>query len=144
MATVCDNFPNYELITEWDVEHREFYDGIPDSVLYHWLRSDVIRFEYLAEYKNILYLDWDVSIIEKPELNGLTWALRNDYWAVYNGEDTLIFKSILECGIKNVMERSARSADKNILWRKVRRNWLIPYIHEHKGNNFSEKCMRHK
>lgn len=128
---------NYKLITEWEADHNVFYDMIPENKSWHWLRSDVIRFEYLSKFKNTLYLDWDVKVNEVPGVyKGVTWAFCKDYWAIYNGDCLKMFKDILEEGIsKALMVKDIR---------KIRRNWLMPCIVKASGSIFDKKFFAHK
>lgn len=132
-----ETFRNYTLIQDWAPRHEKFYNNIPAGNQWHWLRSDVVRFEYLSEHKNTLYLDWDVEVMEAPlNLEKLTWAANWDYWAVFNGSSTAVCREILDQGIKNVARYGSI--------KKIRRNWLIFYIEKIGGNIFNKEMFKHK
>lgn len=126
----------YELIEEWEPIHRGFYNSIPEGKKWHWLRSDVIRFEYLSLYDKVLYLDWDVTLHWLPKLNQVTWTNRRDYWAIYNGNNKDLFKSILEKGIERTKNRPK--------WKPITTSWLIPFIDAAGGEVFPKECLTHK
>jgi len=134
MEKVREIAHDYELITEWVPRHKKFYDSIPPESHYHWLRSDVIRFEYLSEHENVLYLDWDVNIKYLPNVNSLTWTMHYDYWAIFNGYETSVFDSILEKGVEINRKVQAKS---------IGRNWLMDEIKNVGGGVFDKECMCH-
>jgi hypothetical protein len=137
MGNIRERVNSYKLITDWSPEHKEFYNDIPDGSGWHWLRADVIRFEYLSRFKNVLYLDWDVSFTTVPKLNdSIYWAYGHDYWAIYNSDKLDVFKKILERGIQDVSKYPG--------WRRIKRIWLIPHIIRAEGNVFPRNCFKHK
>ena len=133
-----DRFKEYSfrLLDGGDIIHKNFYDGIPHDSQWHWLRSDVIRFEYLYNFSDVLYLDWDVKINKIPALKELTWADSYDYWAIYNHNEHEVFKYILEEGIRKVKKYPSG--------KRIRKSWLIPFILEAGGATFDRECFTHK
>lgn len=135
LKRTAQQFKRYKLITEWDPEHKEFYDSIPEGEEWHWLRSDVIRFEYMAKNEHVLYLDWDVRVNWIPYVDEVFWAPKFDYWAVYNADKTHEFGWILDEGIKLANRRPPKAT--------IKRSWLSFFIERVGGNTFPEDCMEH-
>lgn len=63
------------------------------------LISDIIRIDYLSKVPNVLYLDTDVYLINRPKLDRMSFAKlgsgRNADWAIFNSSDTDKFGRIL-------------------------------------------------
>lgn len=134
MEETKSKFNNYKLITEWDPHHKEFYTSIPEGEKWHWLRSDVIRFEYLSQFENILYLDWDVKVNNIPNFNGITWAPQYDHWAIFNSNKTDVFKQIIDESIEYITKI------KDVV---IKKGWISPFIFRLKGNVFNSSTFTH-
>lgn len=134
MDTIRDQFENVEIIHDydWQSRHKEFYDKIPSGKEWHWLRSDVIRYEYLSENEDILYLDWDTRINWLPELNNLMWSYDQDNWVIYNNKNTAAFKYMLDEAIKKSKTQST-----------ITRGWIIQFIHDVGGDVFPKNSVEH-
>jgi hypothetical protein len=127
---------NFRLIGNQKIIHKEFYDKIPSGSQWLWLKSDITRFEYLYNFDDVLYLDWEVKINKIPTLKELTWVDGYDYWAIYNHTEHEAFKYILEEGIRKVANYPS--------WKKIKRNWLLSFIQEVGGATFPKDCFTHK
>lgn len=128
-------FDNHIVITNWNPRHKKFYDCIPQGKKWHWLRADIIRFEYCSENEDVLYLDWDTKVNYVPGVKGVTWAPGYDYWAFYNGNDTESMKHIIEDGI------SAATRRQNV---SIKKTWLLKHIKNVGGETFPKDCIRHR
>jgi len=90
---------------------KRFWDSIPKEVSNHWLRSDVLRFDYLSKNKDTLYIDTDVMLEKLPKLDkDKTYFVKRhtlfDYFMFYGSKILIkkIFKRILKNKfIKNAM-----------------------------------------
>jgi len=84
--------------------------------------SDVIRFHYAINHKNVLYIDTDVKLKSLPKFdnNQVYFSPHGrktfDYYMFYNGNNNDLFKKILESSIYRVTEIENIDILKSKIW----------------------------
>jgi hypothetical protein len=83
---------------------KAFWNSIDKGVDSHWVRSDVLRFDYLANNKDTLYIDTDVMLEKLPKIDkDKTYFVKKknifDYFMFYGSKS--IIKDIFTRAIKS-------------------------------------------
>jgi len=136
MKGIRDLCDEYTLITKHEPEHVDFYRSIPEGKEWHWLRSDVIRFEYGSKHPDTFYFDWDVRLLRRPSPDEFSWSPGGDYWAFYTAGQPEICTQVLEEGI-------AWAEHEKPDWFPVKRWWLMDAIRKTEKPTLERDCMNH-
>lgn len=83
-----------------DSRLEKIWSMIPEGVENHQYRSDIIRFWYLVNNQDVLYIDSDAILHSKPsksEINGVgsRGSKKIDHHILYSGKNNEVLKEIL-------------------------------------------------
>ena len=111
----------------------QFWELIPEGRDHHWCRSDIIRFHYLINNSDTLYLDTDIVLEKRINIGGdinlpKFTRTRYDYFIMYG--DSKFFKKILYGAIDNINRILKYSTNL-----RISRSWILGEINDRQYKN---------
>lgn len=99
------NYKSYvETIVSTPSRLKAIWEKFPEGKDSHYLRADVIRFIYLLENKDVLYLDADICLDDFPTIGEKDIVGRHgglpDYRLMYRGvSETTVFEDVFNTAV---------------------------------------------
>jgi len=110
---------------------ENLYKTIPTDGYWHFMRSDIVRFHYMSQNENTLYMDFDIKLLKRISLDTPAFANKVntvDYCLFYNDRELETMEEILKISLARIKTKSSYIFKRNWIYRTINKRFNFDKI----------------